>query len=99
MKKSHKVLLALVIIVLLAAFARYVVFADQFNEWGAGLERISDWEAGYRAEHPDATDEEVDAAFKAGIANITVWKQQYKQQHPGATDADADTAFNAAWDR
>lgn len=97
MKTSYKVLIAVLIIALLAVVARYVVFAEQFEEWGAGLERVSDWEQDYRKEHPNATDEEVDAALKAGIANITVWKEQYKQEHPGATDADADAAFSAAW--
>lgn len=97
MKTSHKVLLGILVVIILAGLARYVIFADQFNEWGAGLERISDWEEKYRNEHPNATDEEVDAAFKAGMANITVWMEQYKQEHPGATDADAEAAFNAAW--
>ena len=91
------VVLALLILVTLVLLARFVVFKDQFNEWGEGVERISEWEENYRAEHPSATDEEVDAAFTAGIANIEVWKEQYKQQNPGATDADADAAFNAAW--
>lgn len=97
MKTSYKVVLGILIVIVLAGLARYVVFADQFNEWGAGLERVSAWEKDYRSEHPNATDAEVDAAFKAGIANITVWKEQYKTEHPGATDADADAAFSAAW--
>ncbi len=97
MKTSHKVLLGVVAVVVLGAFARYVVFADQFNKWGADLERVGAWEKDYRAQHPNATDKEVDAAFKAGIANIEVWMEQYKHDHPGATDADAKAAFDAAW--
>ena len=97
MKKSHKVLLGIAVVVVLALGAGYLAFADSFEDWGAGVERISDWEKDYRSQHPGATDKEVDAAFKAGIANITVWMEQYKQDHPGATDADAEAAFNAAW--
>lgn len=97
MTKTHRVLLWAVGIVALLALTGYVVFKDDIDEWGAGIERISDWEEGYRADHPNATDAEVDAAFDAGIANITVWMEQYKQEHPGATDADAKTAFDAAW--
>ncbi len=97
MTKTHKIIIGVLVVIVLALLARYVVFAEQFDEWGAGLERISDWEENYRREHPNATDEEVDAAFEAGIANIKVWKEQYKRDNPGATDADADAAFNAAW--
>ena len=84
-------------LVVLALAARYVVFKEQFEQWGEGVERVSEWEENYRADHPNASDAEVDAAFKAGIADITVWKEQYKQERPGATDADADAAFNAVW--
>ena len=97
MKKSHKVLLGIAVVIVLALGAGYLAFADSFTKWGEGVERISDWEKDYRSKNPEATDKEVDAAFKAGIANITVWMEQYKQEHPGATDADAEAAFNAAW--
>ncbi len=98
MTTTYKVILAVVALILIAIVARYTVFADEFNEWGAGLERISEWEEDYRAKNPNATDEEVDAAFRSGMASITVWIEQYKQEHPGATDAEAEAAFNAAWD-
>ena len=94
---AKNILIAVVILIALALVARFVLFKDQFEQWGAGIERVSDWETGYRAEHPNATDAEVDAAFDAGIASLKVWKEQYKQDHPGATDADADAAFTAAW--
>lgn len=99
MKTIHKIFLGVLIIIFLAVFARYVVFAEQFNEWSAGIKRIDDWEKAYKAKHPNATDKEVDAAFKAGIAEMEVWKEKYKQEHPGATDADADAAFDAAWNK
>ncbi len=97
MKTSHKILLGVLIVIALALLARYVVFADQFEEWGAGLERIGEWEQDYRANNPDATDEEVDAAFKSDMAQISLWMERYKAENPGATDADAEAAFNAAW--
>jgi hypothetical protein len=95
---TKNIIIGLLVIIVVGLLARYVVFKEQFNEWGEGLERVGQWEEDYRSEHPNATDAEVDAAFKSGIADITVWKEQYKQEHPGATDADADAAFNAAWD-
>jgi hypothetical protein len=97
MKKMHKILVAVAALVVILLLARYVIFADQFNKWNAGLQRVGEWQNTYRQQHPGATDAEVNAAFNAGIGNLTVWKEQYKQQHPGATDADADAAFNAAW--
>jgi len=96
---TKNIVIVVLTVIALGLLARFVVFEEQFNEWGAGLERVSDWEKDYRAEHPNATDAEVDAAFKVGIANIEVWKEQYKQEHPGATDADADAAFSAAWEK
>lgn len=89
------VLIVVAVLAALLLLARYVVFKDAFEEWGAGLERVGAWQDDYRKEHPDATDEEVDAAFKAGIANLAVWRERYKQQHPEATDADIDAAFSA----
>jgi len=94
---TKNIIIGLLVIVLVALLARYVVFKEQFDEWGEGLERVGEWEDNYRAENPNATDEEVGAAFSAGIENITVWKEQYKQDNPGATDAEADAAFEAAW--
>lgn len=96
---TKNVLIAVLVLIVVALLARYVVFKDQIDQWGQGLERIDAWEQNYRAEHPDATDAEVDAAFDAGIANIKVWKERYLQEHPDATEADADAAFNAAWEK
>jgi hypothetical protein len=97
MKTSHKILIAVLAIVVLGLLARYVVFKEKFEEWGAGLERIEQWQADYKRDHPNATEAEMDAAFEASIADIKVWKEQYKRENPGATDADADAAFEAAW--
>lgn len=92
---TRNILIAIAVVVAVVLLARFVVFKEQFEEWGEGLERISDWEDTYRRENPDATDEQVDAAFKAGIANIAVWKANYKKDHPDATDAEVDAAFQA----
>lgn len=96
-KNTKHIILAVLTLIVVVLAARYVVFKDRFEEWGQGLERIEDWERNYRAEHPDATDAEVEAAFDAGIADIRVWKERYKREHPGATDTEADAAFEAAW--
>lgn len=95
---TKNIAIAVLVIIVLALFARYVVFKEQFNEWGDGLERVGEWEDNYRTENPNASDEEVEAAFDSGIAEITLWKERYKQENPGATDAEADAAFEAAWD-
>ena len=95
---TKNIVIGLLVVVVLLLVGRYVIFKEQFEEWGEGLERVGEWEDNYRAENPDATDEEVDAAFRAGIENITVWKEQYKRDNPGTTDAEADAAFEAAWE-
>jgi len=98
MKTSHKIMIGVLVLIGLLVVARYTILEEQFNNWGEGLERIDEWEDDYRSKNPNASDAEVDAAFKAGIADITIWKEKYKQENPGATDADADAAFNAMWD-
>jgi len=96
MKSALKTtLIVLVVIIALGLLARYVFFKEQFEEWGQGLERITEWQEDYRRDHPDATDEEVDAAFNAGIANIEVWQANYKKGHPNATKEEIDAAFRA----
>lgn len=97
MKTSHKVLIAIIILIALGFIARYTILKDKFDQWGAGLEKIGAWQTNYKKDHPNATKEEMDAAFNSGMANIGVWKAEYKKNNPGASDADADTAFNAAW--
>ena len=97
MTKSQKILIGVVFTVLVLLLARYVIFEEQFEDWGQGLERVGEWEQDYRAQNPGATDEEVDAAFESGIADLRVWMERYKRENPGATDADAEAAFNAAW--
>ncbi|HEY0980297.1 MAG TPA: hypothetical protein VGE18_02730 [Candidatus Paceibacterota bacterium] len=97
MTTTHKVLVGILIIIVIALLARYVVFKEKFDEWGAGLQRIEDWQTEYKQKNPNASKEEMDAAFEAGMDNITEWKAEYKRDNPGATDAEADAAFSAMW--
>ncbi len=82
-------------IIIVALALRYVVLKERFDEAKAGLERIGTWQDDYRTAHPGASDEEVDAAFKASMANIELWQAKYKQEHPDASKAEMDAAFNA----
>lgn len=96
MKNIHYIIIAVLGILVLLLLARYVVFDEQFEEWGEGVERIGEWEENYRTENPNATDAEVDAAFEAGIAEMDLWIESYKRENPGATDAEAEAALGAA---
>lgn len=98
-KTLRNSLIGIVAVIAVILLARYVVFAKQFEDWGAGLQRIEDWQTQYKKDYPDATKEEMDAAFEEGIRAIGEWKAQYKRDHPGATDAEADAAFDAAWNK
>lgn len=98
-KTSKNVLIAIGVVIVALILARYTIFKDAVDEWGEGLERIGAWEDQYRQQNPNATDEEVDAAFRAGIANIEAWQEQYRREHPGATEAEMNAAFEAMWNR
>lgn len=89
----------IVVLIIVAAFllCRYVLFAEAFDKWGEGLENISKWQQDYKAEHPDATKEQMDAAFSQGIANLEKWRADYKAANPGATDEEVDAAWKKAW--
>lgn len=95
MTKSSKIIITILTLIVLALLARYVVFKEKFDEMGAGLQRIENWQNEYKANNPNATEEEMDAAFEAGMSNITVWKEKYKQSNPTATDEEIDAAFDA----
>ncbi len=74
-----------------------MVFREQFEEWGAGLERIGQWQDNYKAENPSATDEQMDTQFRINMEALEKWKAEYKADHPNATDAEISAAFDAAW--
>ena len=90
-------MITLLVVIVLALLARYVFFRDQFDKWGAGLQRIEQWQQDYKAKNPNATEEQMNADFRVGIAGLEAWKVQYKKDHPTATDVEIDAAFDAAW--
>lgn len=94
---TQKVLVIILIIVAVGLLARFVVFKDQFDKWGEGLQRIGSWQDSYKAQHPEATNAEVDAAFNESMTKLKVWQDNYKKEHPEATNAEMEAAFNAQW--
>jgi len=99
MKKdtSKNVMIAVLLLIVALVLLRYTVFSEKIDQRREGLQNIQTWEDQYRADHPNATDEEVDAAFRSSIDALQERKDNYKKEHPGATDEDADKAFNDAW--
>jgi hypothetical protein len=97
MSKTSKTIIIILVIIVVGLLSRYVIFKNQIDAWGQGLDRISAWQTDYKKQHPNATKEEMDAAFNSGIDNIQKWKDDYKVQNPNATDAEVDAAFNATW--
>ena len=99
MKKYKNTIIVILSILLIILLIRFVIFKNQFEKLGEGLKRVDIWQENYKKEHPDATKQDMDAAFKAGITNIDVWQENYKKEHPDATDEDVSTAFNNAWNQ
>lgn len=97
MNKTSKIIIAVLVIIILILLARFVIFKTQIDAWELGLQRIDTWEAQYKSEHPNASKQEIDAAFKSGIQNMSDWKDQYKKDHPDATDTEVDAAFNSSF--
>lgn len=99
-KRVLKIILVIALILATAGIlARFVIFKTQFAEFGDGLARIEQWQTEYKKTHPNASKEEMDAAFRTGIDNIAKWKAEYKAAHPGTTDAEADAEFNRLWNK
>lgn len=98
MKKGtgKNIIIVVLILIVVALIARYVVFKERFNEWSQWLENIQQRQDNYRAQNPDATDEEVDQAFRESIDALEQRKEDYKAQNPGATDEDVENAFRNA---
>lgn len=92
---TRNILIACGAVVLLLIVARYTVFKEQVDAYGAGLQRVGEWEDGYKAQHPGATKEETSAAFRINMTALKEWQAKYKQDHPGATDEEMNAAFNA----
>ncbi|MFN7160547.1 MAG: hypothetical protein ACK4NC_02965 [Candidatus Gracilibacteria bacterium] len=88
----------ILVIATIFLLSRYVFFKPQFDKWEQDLNNLATWEQEYRLTHPNATDEEVDAAFKTGIAGMEQWKKEYKASHPTATDAEVDQALRSSFE-
>ncbi len=98
MKTSTKnIVIGILIIIVLVLLARFVVFKSQFENFGKGLERIGTWQDDYKKDHPNASKQEMDAAFETNMASLKLWQTKYKDEHPDATKAEMDAAFNAAF--
>jgi hypothetical protein len=98
--KFFKVLgIALAVLIAVFLLCRYVFFAAAFEKWDADLRRLGEWEENYKAEHPGATKEQIDAAFSQGIANLEKWRADYKAANPEATEEDIDEAWRKAWNQ
>lgn len=95
MTKTQKTLMVILIILVVGLLARLVFFKDQFDKWSEGLNNVSTWQKQYKAEHPNATKEDMNNAFDENMTKLKEWQDQYKVEHPGATDAEVDAAFNA----
>ena len=96
-KETNKnIIIVILVLIVVALVARYVVFKERFNEWSQWLQNIEQRQNDYKEQNPNATDEEVDQAFRESIDSLEQRKEDYKAKNPGATDADADKAFNDA---
>lgn len=94
---GKNIAIVILVLVVVGLMARFVVFREQFDEWGAGLERIGEWQEDYKAKNPDATKEDMDTDFRVGMEGLEKWKMDYKKDHPDATEAETNAAFDAAW--
>ena len=87
----------ILVLIVLALLARYVVFHKQFEELRAGVQRIAEWQEDLKAENQNVTKDQMDSVFKVGIGGLEAWKAQYRKDHPDATEVEISAAFDAAW--
>lgn len=97
MTKSQKVLFGVLIVIIIGLVARFVVFKEQFDAWGEGLDRIGAWQDEYRQNNLNASKDDMDREFENGMNGLKVWQEKYKQDNPNATKAEMDAAFNSQW--
>ena len=96
-KASKNVLMIILGLVVAGVLARFVFFKDEFEQRSADMEKLGQWEAQYKADHPNATKADMDAAFKDGIDTMAQRKTDWLADHPGATEAEADVALEEAF--
>ena len=99
MKSNKSKIIIGVLVVVVVLLSIRVVFDSKFDKFGEDLENLGQWKADYLEKHPNATDEEIDQAFKEGIDGLDKWKADYLKEHPDATDEEIDEAFKKAWEK
>lgn len=99
MNKNTKTVFIVVLSILVILLVARVVFNKQFDEWGNGLKKIEIWQDQYKKDHPNATEDDMNTAFKSGMQGLETWKKGYLLDHPDATDTEVEAAFNAIWDK
>lgn len=90
-------LVGALIVIAILLLVRFVIFKEQFDNWGEGLDRIGSWETEYKKNNPGATKEDMDNAFDSNMESLKKWQDTYKKDHPDATDVEVDAAFKASW--
>lgn len=93
MKSKKNVLIMAVLLIVVAVLLVRVIFDKNFDD----LKNLAEWQKNYKIENPDATEEEMDEAFKEGMKGLEEWVNNYKIEHPDATDEEIDQAFKDAW--
>lgn len=93
MKSKKTKILVVVLVVIIALLTIRVVFDSKFDDF----QNMVQWQKDYKIEHPEATKDEIDQAFKDSMKGIEEWIEKYKVEHPDATDAEINRAFNEAW--
>ena len=96
-KKIQNILIIVLVIIILALLARFVIFKNQFNSLGENLEQIGERQDNYKKENPDASKEQINQTREQGMDNIKKREEDYKAQHPDATDEDIQQARDNLW--
>lgn len=92
-----KIITIILIIGLVWLFIKLVFFGEKLNEYGASLDTMDQRKQQYTTQNPNATSEQVDAAFEKGLSDIEQRKAFYKIDNPWASDKDAERALDKAY--
>lgn len=93
---SKNIILIILALIVVWLLARYVFFGKQIDELWEGLQRIQVWKDDYKAQHPDATEQEVNQAWENSMKWLVERQENYKKEHPNATQAEMDKAWSDA---
>ena len=94
--KTQTIVILILSLVIVGLLARFVIFKERFDDRGESLERLGERRDEYRRKNPNATDQEIDAAWEQGMDNLKQRRDDYKAEHPDASEADIDAARDAA---